>query len=245
MISRVAVDVARQIVDHRLGHVADHRQAAAHVAVERAVADGELALVAGGEQQVVVLVGERHQDGAADAGLDVLLGDVGLASREAAGVSASRYALEDRRRSGRRGTAMPRFRASASASATEWSDEYRVGIATPVTFPAQGRGGEGRGERRVDAAGEAEHDGREAALAHVVAQAEDERAVDLLLERRADRAAREPRALGTASAASWHVDDDEVLLEVAGAQRSSGRVGSKPIEWPSKISSSLPPTWLT
>jgi hypothetical protein len=40
-----------------------------------------LALVAGGEHQPAELVGQRHQDVAADAGLQVFLGDVGRAAR--------------------------------------------------------------------------------------------------------------------------------------------------------------------
>ena len=46
---------SREPVHERLRDVADDREAAAHVAVERAVADGELALVAGREQQVAEL----------------------------------------------------------------------------------------------------------------------------------------------------------------------------------------------
>ena len=45
------VDEPGQAVDHRLGHVADHRQPAAHVAVEGAVADRQFRLVAGRQQQ--------------------------------------------------------------------------------------------------------------------------------------------------------------------------------------------------
>ena len=91
MISRPAllVDVLGQLVDRGLGHVADDRQPAAHVAVERAVADGQLALVAGGQQQAAELVRQGHQDLAADAGLDVLLGDVRRAGPRSAVASCS------------------------------------------------------------------------------------------------------------------------------------------------------------
>ena len=51
--------------------VADHGQAAVHVAVEGAITDGQLAFVAGGEQQLALLVGHSHQQGAADARLQV------------------------------------------------------------------------------------------------------------------------------------------------------------------------------
>ena len=92
------VDVARQSIDQRLRHVADHGQPAAHVAVQRAVADRELALVAGGEQQAPGLVRQRHQRRAADARLQVLLGGIrrspiGRAARRSPQEpSVSRYA---------------------------------------------------------------------------------------------------------------------------------------------------------
>ena len=69
------VAVLAEPVDQGLGNVLEHGEAARHVAVERGVADRRLALVAGGEHQPAELVGERHQQVAADAGLDVLLGD--------------------------------------------------------------------------------------------------------------------------------------------------------------------------
>ena len=60
-------------VDVALVDVAEHRESADRVAVERAVADRELALVAGGEHEPVLGVRDRHQDRAADPRLDVLL----------------------------------------------------------------------------------------------------------------------------------------------------------------------------
>ena len=72
----VDVAPARQPEDQCLEHVLDHRKAAGHVAVQRAVAGGHLALVAGGQHDAAELVGQRHQQHAADAGLDVLLGRV-------------------------------------------------------------------------------------------------------------------------------------------------------------------------
>src|SRR5687767_7534811 len=66
-LARAGVDVARELIDEGLRHVLDHGEAAGHVAVERRVADGDLALVAGGENEPAELVRERHQQGAADA----------------------------------------------------------------------------------------------------------------------------------------------------------------------------------
>ena len=72
-------------VDQRLGHVLDHREAAGAVAVERRVADRHLGLVAGRQHEPAELVRQRHQQVAADAGLEVLLGEVGLAACERLG----------------------------------------------------------------------------------------------------------------------------------------------------------------
>src|SRR5438552_933620 len=76
----VALPVAppRELVDERLRYVLDRGEAAGHVAVQRGVADGELALVAGREHERAELVGHRHEQVAADARLEVLLGDVVL-----------------------------------------------------------------------------------------------------------------------------------------------------------------------
>ena len=72
----VDVAPARQPEDRGLEQVLDHGEAAGHVAVQRAVAGGHLALVAGGQHDAAELVGQRHQQHAADARLDVLLGRV-------------------------------------------------------------------------------------------------------------------------------------------------------------------------
>ena len=65
-----------------LAAVLDRREAAGHVAVERRVAHRHLALVAGGQQHAAGLVRDRHQQHAAAARLDVLLGGIGLAAGE-------------------------------------------------------------------------------------------------------------------------------------------------------------------
>ena len=70
-----------------------------------------------------------------------------------------------------------------------------------------------RGERRVDAAGQAKDDRREPALADVVAKAEPKRVPRLFLTRCADRRQnRNPLGL------CRHIDDHERLFEVVGAQ---------------------------
>ena len=72
----VAVDPGGHLVDLGLVEVGDDHQCAAEVAVEGAVAHRELALVGGVQEQGPVPVGVEHQDGAADAGLEILLGGV-------------------------------------------------------------------------------------------------------------------------------------------------------------------------
>ena len=69
----LAVQPARHAVDHRLVHVAEEGQAAAHVAVERAVADRQLRLVAGREHHRAGAVRPGHEDVAPDARLHVLV----------------------------------------------------------------------------------------------------------------------------------------------------------------------------
>ncbi len=73
---------ARELVDEGLGDIADHGQAAAHIAVERAIAHRDFALIAGGQHHRAGLVGQGHQRHAAQPRLQILLGDVGRASRK-------------------------------------------------------------------------------------------------------------------------------------------------------------------
>ncbi len=71
----VLVDEVCEVVDHGFWDVGDDGKAAAHVAVEGAVADGDFRFVAGGEKHVTEFVGEGHEDAAAEACLDVFLGE--------------------------------------------------------------------------------------------------------------------------------------------------------------------------
>ena len=67
--------MAGQRVDVALVDVAEHGEAPDRVSVQRAVADRELALVAGREHEPVLRVRDRHERGPADPRLDVLLGE--------------------------------------------------------------------------------------------------------------------------------------------------------------------------
>jgi len=81
------------------------------------------------------------------------------------------------------------------------------GDADDLVF-AEGIDGEGGGEGGVDAAGQAEHDGFEAALADVIAQAEDQGFKDGF----------DSGGGGFASGArfSREIDDQQVFLEIFG-----------------------------
>ncbi len=81
---------ASQLPDERLRHVLDRGEAADRVAVDRRVADGELALVARGQHEVSLRVGQRHQRRAAHAGLQVLLRESGQVQRALVGVDHRR-----------------------------------------------------------------------------------------------------------------------------------------------------------
>ena len=70
----LAVAPVGNAIDQRLHDVLDDREPAGHVAVERGVARGHLALVARGDDDGARLVRKRHEQRAADARLQVLLG---------------------------------------------------------------------------------------------------------------------------------------------------------------------------
>jgi hypothetical protein len=67
------VVVPGQGEDLGLVQIADQVQATVHVAIEGGVADADFAFVAGRQHEMAKVVGELHQDRAADARLDVFL----------------------------------------------------------------------------------------------------------------------------------------------------------------------------
>ena len=240
---------ARDPVDERLRDVADHREAARHVAVERAVADRELALVAGREDEAARVVRERHQDLPAHARLHVLLGEVA----ERACPRTPRAARGRRRasaRSGSPGSGSPRFRASAAASSREWlravarghRDAEDRGRAERLRRDAGGEGG-------VDAAGEPDD---RACGSRTCARSRARRARAPRAPRR--RAGPPPRARAAASAApsspSTRGSPPSRSATTSASSKSGARARTAPsaptsIEPPSKTSASFPPTWFT
>src|SRR3546814_3674266 len=87
-------DWSSDVCSSDLVQVLDRRVTAAHVAVDRRVADRVLALVAGSQHQPAELVAQRHQQRAAGARLQVLLGGVWLAALERIGQRSEEHTSE-------------------------------------------------------------------------------------------------------------------------------------------------------
>ena len=206
---------------------------------------------------------------AADARLEVLLGDAGLGPRTAR--RASRGTRRAPARSGPSACGCRGSSASASASVTLPSLEKRDGISTPDDVLGTERVGRDRGdERRVDAARQADEHVGEAVLAHVVAGAEHERLVHLAHRvergsttpargdsrelRLADRDLGERRGARTRPRGSSARRRNAGRTSTSTIRRSSANCvaratrcppSSNSIDAPSKTSSSWPPTRLT
>ena len=169
----VGVPPAGEAVDLALVEILDRVEAAVHVAIERGIADRHLRLVAGGQHHRPELVRDRHQHGAARPRLQVLLGDGRRRCRRRAAAARPRNprpaARSARCRSGRRAPRRAPRRRSGSRSRCSGRAASRSGRAPrPSASTAIAAH-----DRRVDAAGEAEDDAREAVLVDIVAQAHD------------------------------------------------------------------------
>ena len=172
----VGIAPFRQFKDFRLVEILQRIVAAAHVAVERRVADRHLALVAGGHDHVAELVRQRHQRHRAQAGLDVLFRDVRLLALEGwgehpaecldAGMDVDHVIL-----------AAQRFGAGFRVFQTVRARIFRRHHHAPDLVRPQRVGGNRRGDRRVDAARHAEHHTRKLVLAYIVPEALHRRAV--------------------------------------------------------------------
>ena len=225
---------AGQLPDERLGHVLDGRVAADGVAVDRGVADGELALVAGGQDEVALRVGQRHQRRAAHAGLQVLLRQARQVQGALVGVDHRR----DRRPCGcaRRCVRPGRRRRRRSARTSRRSASRRRRHA----LRAEGVAGDGGDEGGVDAAAQAEQHRPEPVLLDVVAQGEDEGAVHL-----GERVEAGGHGPGRGMRVRGIDVDDEQRGSNCGARASTVPSGETTRESPSKTSSSWPPTRFT
>ena len=183
----LAVHPLRDPVHHRLGHVGDDREPAAHIPVERAIADGDFAFVASGQEQGAELVRHRHENHATQPGLDVLFGDVFRAARE------DRLHLllhSGKRRLDGHHVVLDTevLRQPAGVVEAARRGKLRGQRKAVNVFPPQRLDGDDRGERRINPAAQAQHDRLETAFVDVVAQAQGERAEDHLLRWRFRRA---------------------------------------------------------
>ena len=155
-----------------LVEVLDRIEAAVHVAVERGVADRHFRLVAGRHHHRARLVGDRHQDHAAGAALDVLLGDVA----RLAGEHSRERMLDALDRLGDRHDVVANAERLGAGGGV--GEQFVRGEAVGQHHRMDALGAERvdrhrRAERQVDAAREAEHHAGEAVLVDIVAQAQD------------------------------------------------------------------------
>ena len=161
----------RQPIDLRLVEVLTPDVAAAHVAVERGVADRHLRLVAGRHQHRAELVGDRHQEGAAHARLHVLFGDVARPAGEQRRERLFEAHAPPSRSAPCRAACRSAWRPRPASSAGLRGEARRQHHAAHA-FGSERIDGDRRRQRRIDAAGEPEHDAGEAVLGDVVAQPE-------------------------------------------------------------------------
>ena len=160
---------SRQTEDFGLVEVLDRVEAAVHVAVERGIADRHFRFVAGRHHHQAELVGDRHQDHAARAGLEIFLGDV---ARPALEHRRDRLLQAQHRTLDRQDVVVHAERLGDLGGVVE-----RILRGEPVRqhHAADAVGAKRihrhhRAQRRVDAAGQAQHHALEAALLDVVAQ---------------------------------------------------------------------------
>ena len=209
--------MTRQPVDVGLDHVSDHGEAAHEIAVERRVANRELALVARGQYDAALEVSDRHEQRASDPRLDVLLREpVALARAEESRELLQEVLVDRLDRNRVRADAQPANQLLGIAHAVLRGEGARHQDAGDV-LGSERPLGEVRRHGRVDPARES-HDGRvEPELVQVVSHAENESALqelDVVLDR-----------LRLGSSGREGIDDREVLAEARQSlDNGSGRV---------------------
>ena len=210
------VEEARQIVDQRLGHVGDHGQPSRHVAVQGAVADCELGLVAGGEKQAAELVGHCHQHRCANAGLDVFFGDIffDIAEHRCQLIEVGLEDFVDRDHQERDSEVVGQRLGVGDAAVRRVAGRHRD---PEHLVGAESARSDGRGERRVDAAGQPQQHTVEAAFLHIIAETELERRQRLGrggLGNLADVAERALDAPRITESLVGHLVDEQIFFEV-------------------------------
>src|SRR5580704_1094371 len=169
--------MAGEGVDLSLDDVADDSKSSDHVSIERAVAGGHLALVAGGEDERVELVGERHHEIAANTRLDVFLRDAGLKAGEDG--RESLVVLLEQAGDGDDVEADTEIFGQMPAVVDGALRGVGTGHADAKNiFLAESFDGNRGDDGRIDASAERDDGAGESALVNVVASSEDEGAKD-------------------------------------------------------------------
>ena len=212
----IAIDQAREFVDHRLGYVGNYGEAAGHVAVQSAIAAADFGFVARAQNQRAEFIRERHQQIAADAGLEIFFGGVFGAFGEDIGEGfaiAVKYGADrqDDKPDAEIGGELARV-----ANAAFGGIRAGHGDAGDV-FAAEGGDGNAGDDGGIDSAAEPHERFLESAFMHVVTGAGDQR-----LER--ERGFIGGLRTQVAGAADG-VEDDDVFFECArlGGDAAIGR----------------------
>ena len=166
-----------QLEHGRLVDVLQHGIPAVHVAVDGGVADGHFRLVAGGQQHMAELVGQRHQQQAPRAGLNVFFRDVAVAAFEQGGQHGvegvhgglDRHAFQPGAHEGRRFGGV----LQAVGGGIGRGHHHRQHTVRP-----QGVDRDGGGKGTVDTARQAQNHTGKTVLVHVIAEPQHHGAVD-------------------------------------------------------------------
>src|SRR6266571_1716386 len=212
-----AIDDAREFVDHGFRHIGNYRQASGYIAVQGAVTDADFGFVSRAQNQSAEFIGESHEQIAADAGLDILLG--GVFGRFGEGVGedlavGGKYIgdRQDNDFDSEIGGELARVAKAAFGGVGAGH-----GDAGDVLLAQRGHGDAGD-HGRIHAAAHSHEHFAETAFVHVVARAGDER-----LERKGGFAG----GLRTEVAfAGERVEDDDVFFKRAGL-RGDAAVGGE------------------
>ncbi len=173
---RLRVAPPGEFPDQGLGHVLDRGEAARAVAVERGEPGGKLALVARGENQMTMGVRQRHQQRPADPGLQVLRGKAGEAAGAGQRAVKGVHHRLDRDHGVHDAGAPGQLRGVVHGTGRGVHRRHRDRVHPAG---AEGVHGDRGDQRRVDTAGQPQHDRGEPVLADVVAGAGDHRGVEL------------------------------------------------------------------
>ena len=217
----VAIEPGAELKHGGFVEIADHGQAAVHVAVEGAIAHGQLRFVAGGEQQLAALVGQGHQQGAADARLQIFGRQAGRSSAQGRGEGVVKGAHQLRDCHGLLAEAQPGRQGFGvvDGAAGAVRGGHQQGLQGAGT---QGGAGDDGHEGRIDAAAEAQQGPSEAALAGVVGHPQHQGPKQLLLGAWQDRRGSKGRLGGCRRKASIPVGQGRLGAGQLLADRPAG-----------------------